>query len=156
MKATTEMSVRELAAALKDMDEDAIKAALAAELAAGADQTRATAIAAIRKEAEAKGIELPADAATNATGAGDDATGDLADRVKALEAKVADLEGQLKGALEAYAATAEKVDKAADNMIAAADAITPAAASGDVRAELLKAFRQIETIAHHINVRLPG
>lgn len=99
-----------------------------------------------------------------------------AERIDALEMTGGEMQAELKSAMEQIAEVRELVSKAAplsdfealvevvnahtstlaEGTLELLDGGAPAAAVGDPRDELLKAFRQIETIANHLNIRLPA
>lgn len=126
MKKTTEMTVTELEKAIPGMDAKALKAAYAAEKAAGPDKERSTAIDALEKAAESAGVDLGGGDEGNANDA-------AAQEIAELKARVAKLEktsGKSK--------------------------VKPSSGNGDDRAEVLAIYRKLDAIAGHLNIRLPS
>lgn len=81
----------------------------------------------------------------------------LASRLEDLERIIKDGEAldELKASLAALAEHVEQLDLAGTP--ASGDLITAELVEGyDARTEMLKAFRQIEAISNHINVKLPA
>ena len=137
-KKTTEMTITELEKAIPSMGDDDLRAAFAAEKAAGADKERKGAISALEAAAKSRSLELtaaPSDGALAAATPGaqpaTDATNkeseDHAETIRKLTDRVDELEGSAK------------------------------AGTGEVtREEVLSLHRKLEALANHLNFRLPA
>lgn len=138
-KKTTEMTITELEKAIPGMGDDDLRAAFAAEKAAGADKERKGAISALEAAAKSRSLELTAapvsdgalalatPGAQPATDATDAEREDHAETIRKLTARVDELEGSAK------------------------------AGTGEVtREEVLALHRKLEALANHLNFRLPA
>lgn len=128
-KKTTEMTIPELEKAIPGMSEDELRAAFAAEKAAGADKERKGAISALEAAAKSRSLELTAatPGAQPATDATDGEREDHAETIRKLTARVDELEGSAK-----------------------------AGTGGVTREEVLSLHRKLEALANHLNFRLPA
>lgn len=138
-KKTTEMTITELEKAIPSMGDDDLRAAFAAEKAAGADKERKGAISALETAAKSRSLDLAAapvsdgalalatPGAQPATDATDEEREDHAETIRKLTARVDELEGSAK------------------------------AGTGEVtREEVLALHRKLEALANHLNFRLPA
>lgn len=138
-KKTTEMTITELEKAIPSMGDDDLRAAFAAEKAAGADKERKGAISALETAAKSRSLDLAAapvsdgalalatPGAQPATDATEEEREDHAETIRKLTASVDGLEGSAK---------------------AGTDEVT--------REEVLALHRKLEALANHLNFRLPA
>lgn len=140
-KKTTEMTITELEKAIPSMGDDDLRAAFAAEKAAGADKERKGAISALEAAAKSRSLDLAAapvsdgalalatPGAQPATDATEEEREDHAETIRKLTARVDELE----------AAKGEK-----------------AKGEAPTREEVLSLHRRLEALANHLNFRLPA